>query len=131
MIPGFTVEEYKAELAKNPEFVRKMQMAGAIVTLLTPGSSILSVFRLKGAAQITEYTLTNTVAKNLATRPFLNSPLLVEEIMATGPDVTDATFAGGMNWVVQGTMNGSKGIYELGVNPETKVIYHFLFKTIK
>jgi len=36
--------------------------------------------------------------------------------MSTGPGVADASFAGGMNWVVHGTMSGSKGIYESGMN---------------
>ena len=45
--------------------------------------------------------------------------------------IPDATFKGGMNWKVPGTFQGSSGIFELGIHPETHTIYHFLFKTVK
>jgi hypothetical protein len=79
---------------------------------------------------IGEYTLTKTVSNNLATRPYLNSPLTIQNIMSTGKGIPDAFYKGGMNWKVPGSFNGSNGIFELGINPETKVIYHFLFKSV-
>lgn len=48
--------------------------------------------------------------------------------LSSGKGVPDAFFKGGMNWKVPGTFQGSKGIFELGINPETNTIYHFLFK---
>ncbi|MCX6140452.1 MAG: hypothetical protein NTX15_06425 [Candidatus Kapabacteria bacterium] len=88
-----------------------------------------------GAAEIGvsigEYTITRTVANNIATRPYIQSPSMIRQIMSSGVGVPDAFFEGGVNYVVQGTFNGSKGIYELGINPATKTVYHFLFKTTK
>jgi len=57
----------------------------------------------------------------------MNSPLTIQEIMSTGKGTLDATFKGGMNWRVPGTFRGSQGIWELGINPKTNVIYHFNF----
>lgn len=79
--------------------------------------------------KIGEYTLTKTVTNNLITRPYLNSPHTIQNIMSTGKGIPDAFYKGGMNWKVPGSFNGSNGIFELGINPDTKVIYHFLFKT--
>jgi len=83
------------------------------------------------AIEAGEYTLTKTVTNNLATRPYINSPSTITNIMRTGEGVPDAFFKGGMNWKVSGAFNGSNGIFELGINPETNTIYHFLFRTIK
>ena len=35
---------------------------------------------------------------------------------------------GALRWDVQGTMNGTRGIYELVVDPKTGTVLHFLFK---
>lgn len=78
-----------------------------------------------------EYTITKTVASNLATRPYINSPLTIKSIMSVSKGAKDMSFKGGMNYKAYGYFNNSYGIYELGINPETKVIYHFVFKSIK
>ncbi|MBF6570934.1 MAG: RHS repeat-associated core domain-containing protein [Candidatus Binataceae bacterium] len=81
-----------------------------------------------------EYTLTETVAKNLASRPYLNSRLLVQEIESTGLGVPDpGGIPGALRYDVPGTLSTittkgiSKGIYELVIHPDTNIIYHFLF----
>ena len=88
---------------------------------------------------IQEYTYTQTVTnhfldivkkgpyKGELLRPFLNSPLTIQEIMKTGKGIPNATFKGGFNWKVPGTFRESQGVWELGINPKTKVIYHFNF----
>jgi len=92
-----------------------------------------------GATSETEYTYTNTAAKHLTemiqhgentgqlVRPYMKSPLTIEEIMSTGEGPVYATFEGGMNWQVSGAFRGSQGTWELGLNPETRIIYHFNF----
>jgi hypothetical protein len=77
-----------------------------------------------------EYTLTQTVQNNLATRPYLNSPLLVQEIESTGLGVPDpGGIPGALRYDVPGAFNGSQGTYQLVIHPETNTIYHFLFKS--
>jgi RHS repeat-associated protein len=85
------------------------------------------------------YTYTTTAGKHLTdrakkgehanrlSRPFMNYSLVIKEIMSAGKGVPDATFKGGMNWKVPGTFRDNTGIWELGLNPETGVIYHFNF----
>ncbi|MGS2765240.1 hypothetical protein [Sinomicrobium sp. M5D2P9] len=85
------------------------------------------------------YTFTKSAGKHLTevvkrgenagqlARPYMKSPLTIQEIMSTGKGIPDATFKGGMNWKVPGTFRGSEGIWELGINPKTNVIYHFNF----
>jgi hypothetical protein len=60
-------------------------------------------------------------------RPYMKSPLTIQKIMSTGQGTPDAFFEGGMNWKVPGMFRGSHGIWELGINPKTNVIYHFNF----
>lgn len=60
-------------------------------------------------------------------RPYMRSPSIIKNIMSTGKGIPDATWPGGMNWKVPGTFRGSEGIFELGINPKTNVIYHFNF----
>jgi RHS repeat-associated protein len=96
--------------------------------------SILNRVGAKGgikAIQAGKYTLTNKVAQGLATRPYINSPSTITNIMKSGKGIADKFFKGGVNYKVPGTFQGYKGIFELGINPETNTIYHFLFKTVK
>ena len=88
---------------------------------------------------VSEYTYTKTAAKHFSdivkkgtykgelSRPYMNSPLTIQEIMRAGKGIPDATFKGGVNWKVPGVFRDAQGIWELGINPKTKVIYHFNF----
>ena len=95
----------------------------------------------KAAAQVGtgEFTYAKTAARHFSdivkkgvykgepSRPYMNSSLTIQEIMQAGKGIPDATFKGGLNWKVPGAFRGAQGIWELGINPETKVIYHFNF----
>jgi hypothetical protein len=92
-----------------------------------------------------EFTYTKTAANHwaeyvktgyragLLSRPYMRSPLMIQEIMSTGPGTPDAFFKRGLNWKVPGyftpdpTKPAVAGIWELGLNPDTKIIYHFNF----
>ena len=111
-----------------PEFSLIMLWRGLFN--LIPKSAVAAKGGMK-AIQAGEYTITKTVANNLATRPYINSPSTITNIMKSGKGVPDAYFKGGMNYKVPGSFNGSQGIFELGINPQTNTIYHFLFKTVK
>ena len=60
-------------------------------------------------------------------RPYMRSPLTIKEIMATGKGVPDATAKGALNFNVPGTFRGSKGTWELVIDPKKNFIYHFNF----
>lgn len=78
-----------------------------------------------------KYTITKTVSNNIATRPYINSPSTITNIINSGKGVADKFFKGGVNYKVPGNFNGSKGFFELGINHQTNTIYHFLFKSTK
>jgi RHS repeat-associated protein len=114
----------------------------ANATGLTAGSGLTSLeigsVASEGAASqlvAADLTYTQTVANNFAqaggrARPY-DLKLVVQEIMKGTPKPDPGGIAGGLRWDVPGTMNGSKGVYELVVNPTTKQIVHFLFKSVK
>jgi RHS repeat-associated protein len=88
------------------------------------------------AARLGRHALTDTVANHLGdvtktgrlARPYLHSPLTVEEIMAALPGRADpGGVPGALRWDVPGSFNGTNGIWELVVS-EDGVILHFLFK---
>jgi RHS repeat-associated protein len=86
------------------------------------------------------YTFTKSAAKHFddivtkngwvnggPARPYMNSPLTIKEIMATGKGIPDATAKGALNFKVPGTFRGSNGTWELVVDPVKNHIYHFNF----
>jgi len=75
------------------------------------------------------FRLTQTVARNMGTRPYLRSSLTIREIMASGNPVSDpGGFPGALRWDVPGAFNGSTGTWELVIDPTTRTVLHFLFK---
>jgi len=91
-------------------------------------SLFIPALRLKGVPG--KYTLTTTVEKNLATRPYLNSPRTIDEIQSTGLGVPDPEGTpGALRYDVPGAFNGSEGIYELVIDPSNNTVYHFLFRS--
>lgn len=62
------------------------------------------------------FRLTQTVEGHGSTRPFINSPLTIREIMSTGSGVPDpGGAAGAVRWDVPGTFQGSPGTWQLVV----------------
>ncbi|HET7176633.1 MAG TPA: RHS repeat-associated core domain-containing protein, partial [Gammaproteobacteria bacterium] len=85
-----------------------------------------------------DLTFSDTVESNFLdesnqgypSRPYGESSLLINEIMQSGDPIPDPQGVPGLiRWDAAGTMNGSTGMYELVVNPNTKTIVHFLFKS--
>lgn len=89
---------------------------------------------------INELKFTKTVENHLndlnkagdKVRPYGDSKALIQEIMNSQNPVTDPRgVPGALRWDVKGTMNGSKGKYELVIDPKTNTVLHFLFKSEK
>jgi len=82
------------------------------------------------AVKVGEYTLTQTITKHLASRPYYQSPLTLREIMAAGKPIPDpGGVAGALRWDVPGAFRGSAGTWELVVDPQSKTILHWLFRS--
>ncbi len=66
--------------------------------------------------------------KGELSRPYMKSPLTVNEIMAAGKPIPDpGGIPGGLRWDIPGTFRGSEGTWELVIHPKTEMIYHFNF----
>jgi RHS repeat-associated protein len=85
-----------------------------------------------------ELGMTKTVEQHLAditkdgrlARPYGNFRLTIQSIMDAGKPIPDpGGVPGALRWDVPGAMNGSPGTWELVVDPKTKTILHFLFKS--
>jgi hypothetical protein len=88
-----------------------------------------------------EYNLTQTVQNNASSRPYVNSPLTIQQITSTGAGVPDpGGLPGALRYDVPGTMSRSgvpvgspnatvNGTYELVIDPNTNTVHHFLFRS--
>jgi RHS repeat-associated protein len=93
--------------------------------------------------RVGDYTLTDTVAAHLGervggiggysgnlSRPYLESPLTINEIIATGRGVPDpGGLPGALRYDVPGAFRGSEGTWELVVDPNSHIVYHLNFTT--
>jgi hypothetical protein len=78
------------------------------------------------------FNYTGTVLEEEANRRYLNSPLLIQEIMSTGRGIPDpGGIRGGLRYDVPGTYGKSRGIYELVVTPKNKSIWHYTYESKK
>ena len=66
-----------------------------------------------------------TVMSHLSSRPYTNSTLTIQNIMKTGKPMADSSLKNCLKWVVNGTYNGSSGVWELVVDAKNK--YHCPF----
>lgn len=95
------------------------------------GSMMYGGFGRAAALEQGGYSITKTVANNLSLRNYIKSPSTIKNIMEVGASTPDKFFKGGINYRAAGALRGKQGVWELGINPKTRVIYHFLFKPIK
>ena len=70
-----------------------------------------------------------TVMSHLSSRPYTNSTLTIQNIMKAGKPMADSSLKNGLKWVVNGTYNGSSGVWKLVVDAKTNTIVHFLFRS--
>jgi hypothetical protein len=108
-----------------------------------PGAQTSAAAEESLAVRVGDYTLTDTVAGHLGeriggvgdyggslSRPYLQSPSTINEIIATGKGVPDpGGLSRALRYDVPGVFRGSAGNWELVVDPNTQTIYHFNFKT--
>jgi len=117
---------------------------GALMGITGAGFGAMSALASSGASGIApacigaqesqtaqaRFNLTDTVAQHAAERPFVNSPLTIQEIMDAAEGVPDPQgVPGALRWDVPGAFNDSDGIYELVYDPETDTVLHFLFRS--
>jgi RHS repeat-associated protein len=79
------------------------------------------------AKNVNKLKFSKTIEKYAKTRKYYNYNSLIKQIIKSATPVKEKT--GALKWLIPGTMNGTKGIWELVIDPKTKVIYHFLFNS--
>jgi len=106
-------------------------VGGAAVRVIWAGYRVAAAARVGAEViRVGEYTLTRTVAGKLVERPYLNSPNVLREIMASGKPVADPGGAvGALRWDVQGGWGKSAGTWQLVVEPQSKTVLHWMFKS--
>jgi RHS repeat-associated protein len=74
-------------------------------------------------------TPTDTVAAEIPTRPYINSPNTILNIIESGPPRPDpGGVPGALRWDAPGWFNGRQGTFELVIDPASNRILHFLFR---
>lgn len=92
------------------------------VKIASQSSSVSRCLKSKSAFKFTRTVLGHSERK------YTTSTLLIKEIMNSATGKKDPA-AYCYKWVVPGTMNKTKGMWELVVNVKTKTVVHFLFRT--
>jgi hypothetical protein len=103
--------------------------------------SVKSAHKVEGLLKVGKYTYSKSSASHITdivkrgsssgklSRPYMKSPLIIKEIMATGKPIPDPIgIPGALRWDVPGTFRGNEGVWELVLHPEREIIYHFNFK---
>lgn len=108
-----------------------LQSPGAFDPVALLSGGVTGLMR-RAAVDASELVMTATAAKHLSRRPYMNSTLLMREIMQSGKAIRDpGRMSGAWRWDVPGAFNGSKGAWELVVNPRTMQVVHFLFRSTR
>jgi len=140
MIPGpigmISAGISAAAYAKAGDKRQALIMAGGIALAAVGGGAAITAYKAAkvaktaGQARKVADTLkyTKTAAAHANSRPYMQSRLLVKEIMKTKPHADPRGMKGAVSWRAEGALNGRSGTYELIVHPESKRIMHFLFK---
>jgi len=81
------------------------------------------------ARNVSKLKYSKTIEGYVKTRKYYKYTSIIKHIIQAATPVKDGKTA--LKWVVPGTINGTKGVWELVINPSTKVIYHFLFNSKK
>jgi hypothetical protein len=115
-----------AAIKAPPLIAKAFKTAPVVVPTVSSAAPIITNNLIKHAETLKR---TATVMNNAATRPYIHSTQLIQQIIKSAPSMKDPQTATGLKWVVEGTFNASRGTYELVIDPVTHTILHFLFQS--
>ncbi|SCY50297.1 hypothetical protein SAMN05660668_02847 [Pseudobutyrivibrio sp. AR14] len=82
----------------------------------------------KYGIDVDDLSFSETVSGHI-NRPYQESKLLIKEIINSGEPIPDPQGTNALYWEAYGTFNGSEGLYELVIDPETNAVWHFVYKS--
>jgi RHS repeat-associated protein len=124
--------------AEHPEWNFWAALFGGLAGGLAEGGAKGAEGAAAGGIDAEALTLSKTVEGHLdditkfgtRVRPYGDSRLVMKEIMEAGKAVPDpGGVPGGLRWDVPGTVNGSKGTWELVIDTKSSTVLHFVFKS--
>ena len=124
--------------AEHPEWNFWAALFGGLAGGLAEGAESGAKAGVGSEIDAEALTLSTTVEGHLSditklgtkARPYGDSRLVMKEIMEAGKAVPDpGGVPGGLRWDVPGAVNGSKGTWELVIDPKTSTVLHFVFKS--
>ena len=125
-VAGSAMAGRLASISAMPARLPVAQSNIAATTATAAGTSI-SNMAASVASQSLNYT--RTVMQNAGTRPYIGSPMVVDEIMAAAtPRLDPGGVPSALRWDAPGAFNGTAGTYELVIDTSTNTVLHFLFK---
>lgn len=102
----------------------KAGIVTAVAKTATTGATATPV--IQKATEKLQYS--KTALNHLAERPYMNSPLTVQNIMQSSQPIQEAIRTNILRWDVSGAFNGKAGVWELVYDTANSTIYHFWFK---
>jgi RHS repeat-associated protein len=127
-------------MAEHPEWKFWAALFGGLAGGAAEGAAKGAEGAVASEIDAEALTLTKTVQQHLddiskfgeKARPYGDSRLVMQEIMKAGKAVPDpGGIPGGLRWDVPGALNGSKGSWELVIDPKSSTVVHFFFKSTK
>ena len=110
--------------------MQTLAVGGVVAGIILAPALLPEIAAVEDAGATTEFSYTQTVLNNVASRPYINPPLLTQEIIDTGMGVADpGGIPGALRFDVPSSFNESQGFYQLVIQPTTNMIFHFLFKS--
>ena len=119
-------------VAKLPDEAKTAEeLAESRLSTALPNNRGLDASELKQTKTVAQHTREYTRQGRLA-RPYNDSGVTMQGIMDSASPRPDSDgIAGALEWLAPGSLNGSKGVWELVVDMRTKTVIHFLFTTTK
>ncbi|MEQ1936498.1 MAG: hypothetical protein ABL962_21825, partial [Fimbriimonadaceae bacterium] len=120
-------EAYRSGRTESQDWIMDVLFGGGYAGVRIAAAAASSRGAVAGSG---EFFFTESAAKHFAERPYMSSPSVTNMIIQSGNRIPDPQGVPGLfMYYAQGTFNSSAGRYELIFNPNTRTVYHYVFKS--
>jgi hypothetical protein len=122
-------------LYRGGQALKGIRQAASLRAAGSEAESILpKAADLKLSRTVEQHTL-DVSRRGTPARPYMNPSIrtrLIQDIMDAREPIPDPQgVPGALRWDVEGSINGSRGVWELVIDTKTNTVLHFLFKSVK